>query len=93
VAHWSLATDATRTLPVLVDQETWDEERETEQYLIAALEARQNQGQIRIDDAALKALIEEMRDDLLSEEVAVARSGLKQLVVKLKVKNEGGTLT
>jgi DNA invertase Pin-like site-specific DNA recombinase len=73
------------------------EERETERDLIAAriaaLEVRQNQGQIRIDDAALKALIEEMRDDLLSEDVAVARSILKQLVVKLKVKNDGGTLT
>ena len=73
------------------------EERETERDLIAsriaALEVRQSQGQIRIDDAALKALIEEMRDDLLSEDVAVARSILKQLVVKLKVKNEGETLT
>jgi len=42
----------------------WGEEQETEQYLIAALEAGQSQGQIRIDDAALKALIEEMRDEL-----------------------------
>jgi hypothetical protein len=30
-----------------------------------------------------------MQDDLLSEDVAVARSLLKQLVVKLKVKMKG----
>ena len=34
-----------------------------------------------------------MQDDLLSEDVAVARSMLKQLVITPKVKNEGGAPT